>query len=63
MIKKQKKKIKIFLIAIISLYIILYAIFNLFINDTSYAGTANASESDVQLIARAINRRSQRREL
>ena len=56
--RKKKKKLKIFLITIISLYIILYIIFNIIINDTSYAGTANASESDVQLIARAINRRS-----
>lgn len=56
--RKKEKKLKIFLITIISLYIILYIIFNIIINDTSYAGIANASESDVQLIARAINRRS-----
>lgn len=56
--RKKEKKLKIFLITIISLYIILYIIFNIIINDTSYAGKANASESDVQLIARAINRRS-----
>lgn len=55
---KSKRRVKIFLIIIISLYIMSYTIFNLFINDKSYAGTTNASESDVQLIARAINRRS-----
>lgn len=54
--RKKQKKLKIFLIIIISLYIMIYAIFNLFINDTSYAGTGSGSESDVQLIARAINR-------
>ena len=58
MIKKKEKKLKIFLITIILLYIILYIFFNVIVNDTSYAGTANSSESDVQLIASAINRGS-----
>ncbi len=63
MTKKKEKRIRAFLMIIISLYILIYIIFNVFVKDTSYAGTVNASESDVQLIARAINRRSKRRKL
>ena len=58
----RKEKIRNFLILIMVLCI-MYMEIHYLLKDKSYAGTAASSESDVQLIARAINRRSKRRKL